>query len=80
MIQECACNLTTRVDATRTSRPGLVTGSVPEIVRQLVEVVNAGFTFLLLGPATVAEQELLAREVLPRVRAEVTERGLLPGA
>ncbi|MDS0135831.1 MULTISPECIES: LLM class flavin-dependent oxidoreductase [unclassified Amycolatopsis] len=65
----CAANLTVRVDPAQTSYPGLVTGSVAEVVRQITEVVRAGFTFLLLGPQSVAEQELLAREVLPAVRA-----------
>ncbi len=64
-----AANLTVRVDPAQTSHPGLVTGSVDEVVRQIAEVVRAGFTFLLLGPQSVAEQELLAREVLPAVRA-----------
>ncbi len=67
----CAANLTVRVDPAQTSYPGLVTGSVDEVVRQIVAVVRAGFTFLLLGPQSVAEQELLAREVLPAVRAAV---------
>ncbi|WP_103340618.1 LLM class flavin-dependent oxidoreductase [Amycolatopsis sp. CA-126428] len=65
----CAANLTVRVDPAQTSSPGLVTGSVDEVVRQITEVVRAGFTFLLLGPQSVAEQELLAREVIPAVRA-----------
>ena len=72
----CACNLTVQVNPALASRPGLVTGSVPEVVRQIVQVVRAGFTFLLLAPQTVAEQELLAREVIPAVRAEVAD--LLP--
>ncbi|MEV6823417.1 LLM class flavin-dependent oxidoreductase [Amycolatopsis sp. NPDC051102] len=67
----CAANLTVRVDPAQTSRPGLVTGGVDEVVRQIVEVVRAGFTFLLLGPQSVAAQELLAREVLPAVRTAV---------
>lgn len=68
----CAANLTVRVDPAQTSYPGLVTGGVDEVVRQIVAVVRAGFTFLLLGPQSVAEQELLAREVLPAVRAAVS--------
>ncbi|WP_410667986.1 LLM class flavin-dependent oxidoreductase [Amycolatopsis sp. cmx-4-68] len=68
----CAANLTVRVDPAQTSVPGLVTGGVDEVVRQIVAVVRAGFTFLLLGPQSVAEQELLAREVLPAVRAAVS--------
>jgi alkanesulfonate monooxygenase SsuD/methylene tetrahydromethanopterin reductase-like flavin-dependent oxidoreductase (luciferase family) len=67
-----AANLTTRVDPTQTSYPGLVTGSVDAVVRQIVEVVRAGFTFLLLGPQSVTDQELLAREVIPAVRAAVS--------
>lgn len=68
-----AANLTTRVDPTQSSYPGLVTGSVDEVVRQIVEVVRAGFTFLMLGPQSVAEQEVLAREVIPAVRAKVSD-------
>jgi probable F420-dependent oxidoreductase len=64
-----AANLTTRVDPSQTSYPGLVTGSVDDVVRQITEVVRTGFTFLLLGPQSVAEQEILAREVIPAVRA-----------
>ena len=67
-----AANLTTRVDPKQTSYPGLVTGSVDDVVRQIVEVVRAGFTFLLLGPQSVTEQELLASEVIPAVRAAVS--------
>ncbi|WP_328393938.1 LLM class flavin-dependent oxidoreductase [Nocardia sp. NBC_00416] len=74
----CACNIVTHVDPGQVSRPGLITGGVATVVEQLVAVVEAGFTFLLLGPATVEQQELLAREVIPAVRAEVAERGLLP--
>jgi alkanesulfonate monooxygenase SsuD/methylene tetrahydromethanopterin reductase-like flavin-dependent oxidoreductase (luciferase family) len=72
----CACNLGVRVDPGQVSRPGLITGSVPEVVKQVVAVVEAGFTFLLLGAQTVEEQEILAREVLPAVRAEAESRGL----
>lgn len=64
----CACNLTVRVDPGQVSRPGLVTGSADEVVRQMLDVIAAGFTFLLLAPQTVAEQEVLAADVLPRVR------------
>jgi hypothetical protein len=46
------------------------------VAAQLVEVVAAGFTVLMLGVSTVADQEVLARDVLPQVRAEVAERGL----
>jgi alkanesulfonate monooxygenase SsuD/methylene tetrahydromethanopterin reductase-like flavin-dependent oxidoreductase (luciferase family) len=74
----CACNSTVLVDPRLVSRPGLITGSVAAVVEQLVATVAAGFTFLLLAPQTVAQQELLAREVIPAVRAEVSERGLLP--
>lgn len=74
----CACNATVRVDPRATSRPGLITGSVPTVVAELVALVAAGFTFLILSPQTVTEQELIAREVIPAVRAQVAERGLLP--
>lgn len=74
----CACNATTLVDPSETSRPGLITGSVTRVIEQLVEIVEAGFTMLLLGAQTTAQQELLATEVLPAVRAEVAERGLIP--
>ena len=73
----CACNLSVRVAPGQTSRPGLVTGSVSEVVRQIAEVVRAGFTLPLLSPQTVSEQELLAHEVIPAVRAEIVERPTL---
>lgn len=72
----CACNFGVRVDPGQLSRPGLATGSVDEVVRQMLEVIAAGFTYLLLAPQTVAEQEVLAAEVLPRVREEARARGL----
>jgi len=73
----CATNATTRIDPSETSRPGLITGSVTRVIEQLVEIVEAGFTILLLGPQTTAQQELLAAEVLPAVRAEAADRGLI---
>jgi alkanesulfonate monooxygenase SsuD/methylene tetrahydromethanopterin reductase-like flavin-dependent oxidoreductase (luciferase family) len=74
----CACNLTVHVNPALASQPGLVTGSVKAVIRQIVAVIEAGFTFLLLAPQSVAEQELLAREVIPAVRDEVAARDLLP--
>jgi alkanesulfonate monooxygenase SsuD/methylene tetrahydromethanopterin reductase-like flavin-dependent oxidoreductase (luciferase family) len=74
----CACNLTVQVNPALATQRGLITGGVPDVIRQIVAWVENGFTFLLLAPQTVEEQELLAREVLPAVRAEVTERGLIP--
>ncbi|WP_072803948.1 LLM class flavin-dependent oxidoreductase [Rhodococcoides yunnanense] len=73
----CATNATTRIDRSATSSPGLITGSVPRVIEQLVEIVEAGFTMLLLGPQTTAQQKLLAAEVLPAVRVEVAARGLI---
>jgi probable F420-dependent oxidoreductase len=73
----CACNVPVRIDATRRPGAGVVTGEVNAVVEQLVAVVEAGFTFLLLGQPTVADQEQCAREVIPRVRAEVAARGIL---
>ncbi len=73
----CATNVGARVDPSATSTPGLLTGNADAVARQLVEVVEAGFTYLLLGAPTVRDQELLARDVLPQVRAAVAERGLL---
>lgn len=73
----CACNIGVRVDPAQAPSPGTVAGSVPAVVEQLVAIVEAGFTFLLIGSTTVQEQELLAREVIPQVRAEVAARDIL---
>ncbi|GAA4973473.1 LLM class flavin-dependent oxidoreductase [Pseudonocardia tropica] len=73
----CACNIAVRVDARGEPRPGLVTGPVESVVEQVLEVVGAGFTFLLIHSLTVDEQEVLARDVFPQVRTLAEERGLV---
>ncbi|WP_261568746.1 hypothetical protein [Frankia gtarii] len=55
-----------------------MTDSVTQVIDQLLEIVAVGFTALLLAVPIVAEQEVLAREVIPVVRGEVASRGLPP--
>lgn len=73
----CACNVGVRVDPDGEPRPGLLTGPVDAVVEQVLQVVAAGFTFLLIHSLTVDQQEVLAREVFPQVRALAEERGLV---
>jgi probable F420-dependent oxidoreductase len=72
----CACNVNVRIDPAGVPSPQLVTGSVPTVVDQLVEIVGAGFTELLIGSGSVAEQEQLARDVFPEVRERAVRLGL----
>ncbi|ROO89008.1 luciferase-like monooxygenase [Actinocorallia herbida] len=64
----CATNLLVRVDPSRTPTPELVAGTPRAVAGQLIEIARAGFTAQLLSLPTVADQELVAKEVLPRVR------------
>ncbi|ONH27536.1 LLM class flavin-dependent oxidoreductase [Pseudofrankia asymbiotica] len=73
----CACNVIVRLDPVARPSPQAVGGGVPAVVKQLVEIVAAGFTALLLAVPTVADQEILAREVIPAVRAQAAARGLV---
>lgn len=74
----CACNVIVRLGRDVPASPQAVGGSVPAVVEQLVEIVAAGFTALLLAVPTVADQETLAHEVIPAVRAAAAARGLDP--
>nr|BFE61089.1 hypothetical protein GCM10020063_056150 [Dactylosporangium thailandense] len=75
----CACNIIVRIDPSLEPTPQAVVGSVSSVVGQLREVIAAGFTALLLAVATVAEQELIAKEVIPALRAEAASgTGQLP--
>ncbi|WP_261560689.1 LLM class flavin-dependent oxidoreductase [Frankia tisae] len=74
----CACNVIVRIGPPPQPGSGAVTGSVAQVIDQLLEIVAVGFTALLLAVPTVAEQEVLAREVIPVVRGEVASRGLPP--
>lgn len=76
----CACNISVRVDPALEPSPGVIAGTVPSVVEQILEVVAAGFTFLLIHSLSVEDQQVLARDVFPQVRAEVEARGVLPGA
>lgn len=76
----CATNVIVRFGPRLPASSGVVSGAVPEIIDQLVEIIAAGFTALLLAVPTVGEQETLAREVLPAVRAQATSRGLVPAS
>jgi probable F420-dependent oxidoreductase len=72
----CACNVVVVIDPTREPAPGVLAGGVPSVVEQILEIVAAGFTVLLIHSLTVGQQEALARDVFPAVRAAVAERGL----
>ncbi len=73
----CACNVSVVVDPARAPAPGVLAGDVGSVIDQVLDVVAAGFTVLLIHSLTVEQQRVLAREVFPRVRAEVEERGLV---
>jgi hypothetical protein len=51
----------------------VVSGTVPEIIDQLVDIVHVGFTALLFAVPTVEEVEALARDILPAVREKAAE-------
>ncbi|WP_256788121.1 LLM class flavin-dependent oxidoreductase [Frankia sp. AvcI1] len=74
----CACNVIVRVGAPPQPGAGAVAGGVQEVIDQLLQILAVGFTALLLAIPTVAQQELVAREIIPAVRAEVAARGLPP--
>lgn len=73
----CATNVIVRLGQRLPAGSGVVGGTVPEVIGQLVDIVAVGFTALLLAVPTVEEVEALARDVLPAVRDEVAARGLL---
>ena len=61
-------NLGVRIDPAAGPQPDLVTGSVPQVVSQLRDLLSLGFTgfnFLLSRPADL---QGLAAEVLPELR------------
>jgi alkanesulfonate monooxygenase SsuD/methylene tetrahydromethanopterin reductase-like flavin-dependent oxidoreductase (luciferase family) len=68
----CAYNLEVRVDERPAIGPSVVTGTADAVAEQLAGFVGLGFTalnFLPVGPDTAEQVELLAREVVPGVRA-----------
>jgi alkanesulfonate monooxygenase SsuD/methylene tetrahydromethanopterin reductase-like flavin-dependent oxidoreductase (luciferase family) len=73
----CACNLRIGIDPSQTPTPEHIVGSPTAITQQLIHIVEAGFTFLLLSSPTVSEQEFLARDVIPHVRAAIEARGIV---
>jgi alkanesulfonate monooxygenase SsuD/methylene tetrahydromethanopterin reductase-like flavin-dependent oxidoreductase (luciferase family) len=72
----CATNVIVRLGQRLPASSGVVSGNIPEVIGQLVDIVNVGFTALLLAVPTVGEVETLAREVLPVVRDQVAATGL----
>ena len=72
----CACNVAVVVDPAREPAPGVLAGGARSLVEQIVELVAAGFTALLIHSLTVEQQRVLARDIFPLVRAEVARRGL----
>ncbi|MCM3882839.1 LLM class flavin-dependent oxidoreductase [Frankia sp. R82] len=70
----CATNVIVRLGQQASPGSGVVSGTVAEVIDQLVDIVAVGFTALLLAVPTVAELETLARDVLPAVRAQAATR------
>lgn len=70
----CATNVIVRLGQQAPPGSGVVSGSVTEVIDQLVDIVAVGFTALLLAVPTVGELETLARDVLPAVRAQAAAR------
>lgn len=69
-----AYNLDFRIQETRSSEPGVVTGSPRRVAEELISFVALGFTAMNFSPAgDEAERQIerLAQEVLPMVRSEV---------
>jgi alkanesulfonate monooxygenase SsuD/methylene tetrahydromethanopterin reductase-like flavin-dependent oxidoreductase (luciferase family) len=68
----CAYNLEVRVDERAEPQPFVVSGSPEAVADQLLSFVDLGFTafnFIPAGPDGDAQEERLAREVVPLVRA-----------
>lgn len=72
----CACIVGIVVDPAREPTPGILAGDVVSVIAQTVDLVAAGFTCLLVHSLTTEQQQILARDVFPQVRAEVAARGL----
>jgi alkanesulfonate monooxygenase SsuD/methylene tetrahydromethanopterin reductase-like flavin-dependent oxidoreductase (luciferase family) len=45
----CACNVAVRIDPKRTPTPERAFGSIPAVVQRLVEIIEAGSTFLVVA-------------------------------
>jgi alkanesulfonate monooxygenase SsuD/methylene tetrahydromethanopterin reductase-like flavin-dependent oxidoreductase (luciferase family) len=69
----CATNVIVRLGQRLPAGSGVVSGTVPEIIDQLVDIVHVGFTALLFAVPTVEEVEALARDILPAVREKAAE-------
>ncbi len=69
-----AYNLDFRIQETRSSEPGVVTGSPQRMAEQLLSFVALGFTAMNFSPAgdeSERQVDRLAQEVLPMVRAQL---------
>lgn len=76
-----AYNLDFRVQETRSSEPGVVTGSPQQLADQLINFVRLGFTAMNFSPSGDEPErqiERLAQEVLPMVRSEVQAPSAVP--
>jgi alkanesulfonate monooxygenase SsuD/methylene tetrahydromethanopterin reductase-like flavin-dependent oxidoreductase (luciferase family) len=68
----CCYNLEVRVDGESDARPRVVTGTPDELAERLHGFVRMGFgamNFILMGPDQDEQREILAREVIPAIRA-----------
>ena len=68
----CCYNLEIRVDEKREARPHVVSGTSDEVAERLHGFVRMGFSamnFILMGPDQDEQREILAREVIPALRA-----------
>lgn len=69
---EITCAYQVQVQLNADARPGVVTGRPAAVAEELAGFVRLGFTALSLtpvGPGRPEQVELLAREVIPAVRA-----------
>jgi alkanesulfonate monooxygenase SsuD/methylene tetrahydromethanopterin reductase-like flavin-dependent oxidoreductase (luciferase family) len=64
-------NLGVRIDPAAGPQPDLVTGSVPQVIRQLRDLLSLGFTGFNFMVRTPADLPVLAAEVLPELRGSV---------
>jgi alkanesulfonate monooxygenase SsuD/methylene tetrahydromethanopterin reductase-like flavin-dependent oxidoreductase (luciferase family) len=69
----CACNVTVQIKDGAQSRQGTVAGSRDQVIEGLQRIIDAGFTYPVVGVQgdDVLEQfELFAREVMPVLRRQ----------
>jgi alkanesulfonate monooxygenase SsuD/methylene tetrahydromethanopterin reductase-like flavin-dependent oxidoreductase (luciferase family) len=68
----CVYNLEVLIDTAGNPQPSVISGGPEEVAEQLGDLVGIGFTamnFITVGPDVAQQQERLAREVIPVLRA-----------